>query len=370
VTHLRGSAATAGQARGVRGSAATAGQARGVRGSAATAGQVRRLLAWACVLGATLAFAPAADAYLKLGTHIGTRIADLRLNTFPVRYFITNRDVPGVTAPELQKSVEHAFATWAAVPNIALSAQFVGFTGASPVSGDNANVIGFSSRPDLDRVLGSTSFTVDTVTGEILESDIFLNSTFAWSVAAAGEAGRQDVESIALHEIGHLHGLGHSMLGETELISGGRRVLGAEAVMFPIAFTSGVLNRVLHADDIAGISDIYGNAQFRSTTGSISGHVTKNGSGVLGAHVVAFNPASGKLVGSFTLTPDGAFVIAGLDPGPQILRAEPLDDADVTSFLDTSFTVDVDFKVAFYNRLVTVPRGGTAGNVELKVVAK
>jgi hypothetical protein len=339
---------------------------------AASAGQarVRRCTTWLIAIGAMLVCVPATEAYLKLGTRIGTRVADLRFNAFPIRYFITNRDVPGVTAPQLQQSVDRAFASWDAVPNVGLSAQFVGFTGADPVSGDGANVIGFTSRPDLDRVLGSTSFTVDTVTGEVLEADIFLNSSFSWSVAAAGEAGREDVESIALHEIGHLHGLGHSMLGETELIPGGRRVLGAEAVMFPIAFTAGTLNRTLRADDIAGISDIYGNSQFRSSTGSISGRVTKNGSGVMGAHVVAFNPATGKLVATFTLAADGTFVIAGLDPGPQILRAEPLDDADVSSFLDTSFTVDVDFKVAFYNRLVTVPPGGGARDVELKVVAK
>ena len=29
--------------------------------------------------------------------------------------------------------------------------------------------------------------------------------------------------------------------------------------------------------------------------------MTKNGTGVLGAHVVAFNPATGKLVAGFTL---------------------------------------------------------------------
>ena len=98
--------------------------------------------------------------------------------------------------------------------------------------------------------------------------------------------------------------------------------------------------------------------------------MTKNGAAVKGAHVVAFNPATGKMVASFTLADDGGFVIAGLDPGPQILRAEPLDDADVSSFLESSFTVDVDFKVAFYNRLVTVPRGGTAKNIELKVLPK
>jgi len=55
-----------------------------------------------------------------------------------------------------------------------------------------------------------------------------------------------------------------------EPLSGGRRVLGAEAVMFPIAFSAGAVNRTLHADDIAGISDIYGNDRFRATTGSIS----------------------------------------------------------------------------------------------------
>jgi hypothetical protein len=330
----------------------------------------RRAFAGTVVAALLFACAPAADAYLKLGTRIGSGVANLRFNRFPIRYFVTNRDVPGVTAPQLQQAVERGFASWAAIPNTGLAAQFAGFTGATPASGDNANVIGFTSRPDLDRVLGSTSFTVDTVTGEILEADIFLNSTFSWSVATAGEPGRQDVESIALHEIGHLHGLGHSMLGETELVGAGRRVLGAEAVMFPIAFSAGALNRTPRADDIAGISDIYGNDEFRSSTGSMSGRVTKNGTGVVGAHVVAFNPATGKMVATFTLSEDGAFVIAGLEPGLHIVRVEPLDDADTTSFLDTSFKVDADFKVAFYNRIVTVPRGGTARNVDLTVVGK
>lgn len=331
---------------------------------------MRTIIAAGAVAVALVVCAPAADAYLKLGTRLGTGVANLRFNTFPIRYFVTNRDVSGVTAPQLQQSVARGFASWAAIPDTGLSSQFVGFTGATPVNGDNANVIGFTTRADLDRVLGSTSFTVDTVTGEILEADIFLNAAFAWSVAAAGEPGRQDVESIALHEIGHLHGLGHSMLGETELFGGGRRVLGAEAVMFPIAFPSGAINRTPRADDIAGLSDIYGNDQFRKATGSISGRVTKGGAGVMGAHVLAFHPASGKLVATFTLSADGAYVIAGLEPGLHVLRVEPLDDADVTSFLDTSFTVETDFKVAFHNRVVTVPRGGTARSVDLTVVAK
>ena len=118
------------------------------------------------------------------------------------------------------------------------------------------------------------------------------------------------------------------------------------------------------------MADVYGAEAFRSSTGSIAGRVTKAGTGVAGAHVVAYSPASGKLVGGFTLTQDGNFVIAGLEPGTYVLRVEPIDDADVTSFVDSSLTVDVDFKPAFYERLVTVPRGGTSRDVELKVVAK
>jgi hypothetical protein len=318
----------------------------------------------------TLIGAPAA-AYLKLGTQVGGRTVTLQWKQFPIRYFVTNRDVDGVTAQQFSTAVQRAFSTWHAVPNTQTSSSFIGFTQANPSTGDGATVLGFQNRPELDRTLAATNFLVDSTTGEIIESDIFFNSAFAWSTADAGAAGRFDVESIALHEIGHLFGLSHSALGETELRSGGRRVLGAAAVMFPIAFSAGdISDRTLRADDIAGFSDIYGNQTFQRLTGSVSGKVTKNGRGVLGAHVVAFNPVTKKLVGGFSLSDDGAFVIAGLEPGAQILRAEPLDDGDVSSFFDATMNVDADFQVKFYDKVVVVPRGGGTRNVEIKVLPK
>ena len=324
----------------------------------------------AAALAAAVSVCPiAVDAYLKLGTEASGTLTELRWSGFPVRYFITNRDIPGVSAPQLQQAVGRALSSWSSLPDVPVSSQFVGFTQSAPLSGDGMTVIGFQNRPDQDRVLGSTSFTVDAVSGKVIEADIFLNSIFPWSVADGGESGRQDVESIALHELGHLFGLGHSALGETELIAGGRRVLGAESIMFPIAFSAGYVNRIPHADDIAGLSDLYGTDHFRSATGSITGRVTKNGSGVLGAHIVAFNPTTGALVGGFTLAQDGAFTIGGLEPGLQIIRAEPLDDGDVASFIDP-LGVDVDFKPAIYGRLVAVPRGGSAPGIEVKVTSK
>ena len=94
-----------------------------------------------------------------------------------------------------------------------------------------------------------------------------------------------------------------------------------------------------------------------------------NGQGILGAHVVAFHPASGALVGGFTLNAQGQFSIAGLRPGPYIIRVEPLDDADVESFLDPT-SVSLDFRVSIHRRLVVAPRGGDSGAVMLQATPK
>lgn len=321
---------------------------------------------------AALALSPGVEAYLRLGALAGSRLVSIQWTQFPIRYFVTDRDAAGVSATQLQAAADRAFGTWSAVPNTTIAAQFIGFVGAEPFQDDGISVIGFRERADLDRTLAATTFEIDTITGAILESDIFFNSTFEWSVATGGSAGRFDVESIAVHEIGHLLGLGHSALGETQSqAGGGRTVLGKRAVMFPIAYPRGnIEDRTLEADDISGITEIYGSSAANRDLGAIQGRVTLNGAGVFGAHVTAFNSATGALVSGFSLNQQGEFVIASLQPGVYVLRVEPLDDADIDSFFDEEPVVNLNFRAAYHASLVAVPAGGAGPSVEIKVQSK
>jgi hypothetical protein len=140
--------------------------------------------------------------------------------------------------------------------------------------------------------------------------------------------------------------------------------------MFPISFGRGnVADRTLQPDDVAGVSALYPDPGFDRRSGGVQGRVRIGGRAVIGAHVVAVNPRTGAMVGGFSLGREGEFAIAGLEPGPHVIRVEPLDDAEVESFF-TGSGIERNFRPVIHRQLLVAPHGGSTAPVDIEVVPR
>jgi hypothetical protein len=280
-----------------------------------------------------------AYSFLPSGVASGSAFSPSSWPTPPV--WVINSSVTGANiagnSQDVTDVMTAAFSTWIAAPNTSLGVSSTpgGTSNATtPQTSENlvcfiCTGVDFSTDGTLALTITTTDssgaitsanilFNPNPVTGDSSASPICFTTADTSATCPQPNSVTQDMQTIAVHEIGHFFGLDHSAI--------------VRAIMYPYAPP---ILTTLSYDDVAGISLLYPSPAPQVQTGSISGQVTLSGVGVFGAHVFANSTTSANPFSSFltirktpigTLTfPDGSYMITGLPADSYEVIAEPLD---------------------------------------------
>ena len=208
----------------------------------------------AAVVGALAVLAGAPADPFRINT--SSTGAQLHWPAFPIPFILNQRGAPSVPSPREADTdpgvpgsldaVRAAFQTWAQVSGARIRFTDQGLTNQTSTGNDRTNLVLWRTA-DLDPDKFQDSTLAVTVTffqpssGDIIDADIEFNGVrFAWGVNR--ESDRPDVQSVAVHEIGHFLGLGH--------------VTDPTAIMFP-SIRNGQIKRILSSDEVAAAQFLY-----------------------------------------------------------------------------------------------------------------
>jgi peptidoglycan hydrolase-like protein with peptidoglycan-binding domain len=151
-------------------------------------------------------------------------LGNITSNTLSHKWSLVGAMDDGLSTDQVAAAVNAAATSWVNQSSLSI------IQSASPGARTN---ISFAD-------LGNTGTLGVTNGGGSNSSTIRLNIQFAWSVAASPPSGFVDLETVVLHELGHVLGLDHSALNQ--------------ATMFPFL---GSIDRTTNPDDNVGISTLW-----------------------------------------------------------------------------------------------------------------
>lgn len=230
-----------------------------------------------------------------------------------VYYYVSDQGptsmIAGDTFTAVLSQIRFAGRTWNGVGTSDLRVAYGGlFTAGAVQSAPHIEVSFADMPPGLLALGGPTVRASAATTGAngpffpIVQSVVILNRDMS-----ALASYRTGFFLTTVHEMGHALGLQHTQ---------------TSSVMSTDFTRASTKASVLAADDIAGISWLYPNANFQAQSGTITGQVTSGGAGVHLASVVALT-AQGQAVSALT-NPDGTYRIDGVTPGQYLVYAHPL----------------------------------------------
>ena len=223
-------------------------------------------------------------------------------------------------------AVTAAAAEWSAIPSALINFLAVQSTTLSNDPSDGRFVLTIQDTPANRSVVGS--FLAITLyrfnnDGTITDSDVVFNPSVVQSgvlypLSTDHSNGSYDLQSLVAHELGHSLGATHSPVISATMFQSQGSFSAFNTV------TEVTLHQALWADEVAFATTRYPGPGAPAQLGSIAGKVAfSTGSAVMGALVLAVDPAKGTTIGGLASLTDGTYHLDSLPPGSYLVYAQP-----------------------------------------------